>query len=105
MRKLSVTEYLIAANQQQSTVTTYRTIGAAIDALVGEVDGSNLTELDRLIPSEHIANRAAAYAPSADDAVLVHAYRVGHYAYVGELYAWQTGDLATERYIYTIQRY
>lgn len=100
MRKLSVTEYLIAQNQAQTTVTTYRTIGAAIDALVGEVDGTDITELERLIPSEGIGQGAQAYSPD-QDAILVHAYEVHHYAGLGVLYAWQVGA----RYTYTFQRY
>lgn len=68
MRKLSVTEYLIAANQQQSTVTTYARLSDALRE-VENVAGSHTRMyqvVDRTHDAQPVKARIDAVLPNDD---------------------------------------
>lgn len=86
MRRLSVTEYLIAQNQAQTTVTTFRNMGAALDTLItahGKSDACPTVSYDygaapRSAPSEehmHIVAHKVHGTSDGDVSGYVHAWR------------------------------
>lgn len=101
MRRLSVTEYLIAENQRQSTVTTYAHIGAAIDALVSLYHSDGLHQFEPTNIVRYVDERTLD-APF-DGALYNDSYEIGHYAVIGYVHIWGRNESGATVYRYTIE--